>query len=101
MVDPRTQALVTFPVTVRLDTGDFGMEQSISLVLMCQLLETKLLQLLRFRTGGVRAAGSAQSCHLVLCCAAPSVCPDGCLLHDCTSQGARSAAEADCLGQCM
>ena len=53
MVDPRTQALVTFPVTVRLDTGDYGMQQSISLVLMCQLLETKLLQLLRFRTGGV------------------------------------------------
>ena len=60
MVDPRTQALVTFPVTLRLNTGDFGMEQSIRLVLMCQLLETKLLQLLRFRTGGVRPAASAQ-----------------------------------------
>ena len=62
MVDARTQALVTFPVTLRLDTGDFGMEQSIRLVLMCQLLETKLLQLLRFQTGGVCPEAASLSC---------------------------------------
>ena len=53
MIDARCQALVTFPVTVNLQEGDFGMAASFRLSFACQLLETKLLQLLRFQTGGV------------------------------------------------
>ena len=85
MVDPRTQALVTFPVTVRLNTGDYGMEQSISLVLMCQLLETKLLQLLRFRTGGVCSLPAVQD---------PPTCAPPC------AQVCAAADHQGCCGVC-
>ena len=76
MIDARCQALVTFPVTVDLQTGDFGMAQSIQLSLACQLLETKLLQLLRFRSGGVRP--SCSSCHLRQCSLMAATCCHGC-----------------------
>ena len=55
MINPRTQALVTFPVEISLSSGLPNLEDTYWLTFACQLLQTKLLQIMRFRYGEVPA----------------------------------------------
>lgn len=61
MVESRSQALLTFPMTIQRTSPQAGVQQAIWAVLVCQLLETKLLQVLRFQAGQVRP-----SCQCIL-----------------------------------
>ena len=54
MINPQSQALVSFPVTVSLGPGVPSPSESVWLGFACRLLETKLLQLLRFQFGEAR-----------------------------------------------
>ena len=58
MVNPQSQALISFPVLVDLGdaSGPPSPVESHWLSFACQLIETKLLQKLRFQFGEVRAA---------------------------------------------
>ena len=61
MINPQSQALVSFPVTVDLGPGVPSPRESVWLGFACRLLETKLLQLLRFQFGEARSSSRALS----------------------------------------
>ena len=54
MVMPRTQSLITFPVEISKPGTMEALQETHWLAFACQLLETKLLQLMRFKFGEVR-----------------------------------------------
>lgn len=53
MVMPRTQSLITFPVEIQNPGTTDALQEMHWLAFSCQLLETKLLQLMRFKFGEV------------------------------------------------
>ena len=71
MVQPQSQALVSFPVEVDLGPGVPSPRESVWLSFACRLLETKLLQLLRFQFGEARS-------HSVFSCSPPSAVECAC-----------------------
>ena len=56
MVMPRTQSLITFPVEISSPGTTEALQETHWLGFACQLLETKLLQLMRFKFGEVGGA---------------------------------------------
>ncbi len=61
MVENMSQALIAFPVRLIMTSED-GLpsgKEAVWLYLVCKLLETKLMQKLRFEFGEVSSAGSA------------------------------------------
>ncbi len=65
---PRTQSLITFPVEISSPGTMTALQETHWLGFACQLLETKLLQLMRFKFGEV--------CQLLLAQIALSCCSD-------------------------
>lgn len=63
MVASRSQALLTLPMVIRRAEPLQGLEEAVIATLACQLLETKLLQVLRFKAGEVLCPLRSHACH--------------------------------------